>query len=135
MVKKYVKAEAVQLTDNFFSTDFDCKCHHPFCTYTLIDTDLVDSLDVLADKFGSIEITSGFRCSVHNNEVGGKPGSQHLQGKAVDIKTIFASLNELYFTAVKIENFLNGGVGVYNNFIHLDVRGYKARWGNHIEGE
>ncbi len=134
MVKKYPKGVATQLTDNFFTKDFDCKCHHPFCTYTLVDTDLVESLDELCDKFGKISINSGFRCSVHNHEVGGKPGSVHMQGKAADVKSVFASVTEIYYAAVKIQNFLDGGIGIYSNFIHLDVRGYRARWGNH-QGE
>lgn len=130
MVKKYPKAIAAELTKNFLSTDFDCKCTHKFCTYTLVDTDLVDGLEELCDKFAKIDINSGYRCSVHNAEVMGKLGSQHLLGKAADVHTIFASVMEIYYCASKISHFECGGIGLYSNFLHLDVRGHKARWGN-----
>jgi len=32
------------------------------------------------------EINSAFRCPAHNEEVGGVPGSTHLQGLALDLK-------------------------------------------------
>jgi hypothetical protein len=42
---------------------------------------------------------------------------------------------EKLFLAAKVE-FVDGGLGVYpdSNFIHVDVRGTKARWGR-IKGE
>lgn len=42
-------------------------------------------LEPLRKRFGVIRITSGYRCELLNNAIGGKPNSQHLTGQAADI--------------------------------------------------
>lgn len=108
--------------------DFDCKCTNATCRHLYIDTDLVLGLDLLHDLFPQITINSGFRCTAHNKAVGGKAGSFHLLGKAADIRSQFADPTELYYAADKLSVFNQGGVGIYTNFIHVDVRGYRSRW-------
>ena len=70
-----------------------------------------------------IIINSGYRCEVHNKNVGGAKNSLHLKGKAVDIKA--RNQKELIRIVEKV--FTNGGIGYYNSFIHVDV-GQKRRW-------
>lgn len=129
MVKKYTKSEETQLSENFSSLDFDCKCQLPSCSYTLVDEDLVDGLDRLNDKFGKIEITSAFRCAEHNTAVGGAAHSRHLDGRGADIKSSFADVKELYFAALEIPLFKKGGLGGYPKHLHVDTRIGEARWG------
>lgn len=134
MIKRYKKFEDVKLSDNFISTDFDCKCREKTCDFTLIDSDLIYALDQLVDRFvPQIQILSGYRCSHHNAAVQGKLGSFHLLGKGSDIKSQFASPEEIYYHTKSIPLFNNGGIGVYLNWIHLDVRGYKSRWGKFLD--
>ena len=128
MVITYKKGETNKLSDEYNSTHFDCHCVYPQCTETLIDDDLVSGLDKLALIFPIIKINSGFRCAPHNAKVGGKPGSQHLYGKAADVETPFASTLELKNAAEAIAVFSNGGIGLYPTWVHVDVRGVKARW-------
>ena len=77
---KYTKGESIQLSANFKSTEFDCKCKG-YCAETLIDAELVETLQKIRDHFGKpITINSGYRCKMHNKNVGGVSNSQHLTG-------------------------------------------------------
>ncbi len=73
-------------------------------------------------------INSGFRCEKHNKEVKGKPDSQHMLGKAVDVST--SKLDGLQkHRLLKLANAMKfRGIGVYPTFIHLDVRDNQSFW-------
>jgi hypothetical protein len=43
-------------------------------------------LDPARERLGGpVKVNSGYRCVMHNREVGGVPASQHLRGEAADI--------------------------------------------------
>jgi uncharacterized protein YcbK (DUF882 family) len=94
---------------------------------------LAKNLEVIRTHFGNvpIKINSGYRSPAHNAKVKGKSNSMHLQGKAADIviqgyqPTQIAAEIEKLIAAKKISQ---GGLGIYPNFIHYDIRGKKARW-------
>lgn len=120
----YTKGKAVQLSKNFKSTEFDCKCSK--CKTTVIDSALVTLLQKIRDHFGkAVTINSGYRCSSHNKEVGGARNSQHLYGKAADIvvKGVPSSLVYEYADSINVK-----GLGKYNSFTHVDTRSKRARW-------
>jgi len=124
MIEQFAKGEAFQLSKNFTSEEMDCHCAYADCLITYIDLELIDKLQQKREEWGvPIFITSGFRCTRHNSEVGGKKGSLHLVGKAADIK---AEGLEPWKVASLCEDF--DGLGRYPTFTHVDVRGYKARW-------
>lgn len=75
-----------------------------------------------------IIITSGYRCKKHNKDIGGVIGSQHTLNKAADIVVPGMSPIDVWRAASKITQFFEGGMGLYRTFVHLDVRGHKARW-------
>lgn len=112
----------------FLSTDMDCKCDNKNCNTTLIEDDLLIALSQLHLSIGEFYISSGFRCPAHNAVVGGKPDSQHLLGKAADIKSSMTP-KAVATAAAKIDLFENGGIGLYATFTHCDVRKGRARWG------
>jgi uncharacterized protein YcbK (DUF882 family) len=121
------KGESMKLSANFDSKEF--KCDH--CDQSFADKRLVDALQKLRDAIGKpIKILSGFRCVQNNKEAGGGKNSQHLYGKAADIVIEGMSVKEMYYQALTIDDFNQGGIGIYpdNNFIHVDVRDGKARW-------
>ena len=95
---------------------------------------LAENLQILRDKVDSpIYLTNAYRCKAHNATVGGSKNSQHLLGKAADIKSKALSPTEIANTAdslMKNGSFDAGGIGRYNTFTHLDIRGRKARWDN-----
>lgn len=128
MIKEYKKGKSFQISKYFSSIEFDCQCKYPECTTTLVDDDLIYALDKLRRKVRPIHITSGYRCSRHNKDVGGKLGSYHLLGKAADIYVEGLEISSLYYYIVDIAEFKKGGVGVYSTFIHCDVRGTTSRW-------
>ncbi len=73
-------------------------------------------------------VNSGYRCLIHNIACGGAQESQHLYGRAADIRIPGMSTQELYAICDKLNPY--GGVGIYirQGFVHVDVRGKKARW-------
>ena len=122
-----------RLSENFTSREFCCSCG---CGSVRVDEKLVQGLQKLRDRLARpIRITSGYRCEKHNREVGGATNSLHLTGQAADI-TCDMPLMMLYFEAIAIPEFRAGGAGLYpdSNFIHVDTRGKRARWGR-VDGK
>lgn len=113
------------LTANFSRAEFRCKC----CGRLILDKALPIALQQLRDKLGKpITINCGYRCEKHNREVGGAKRSQHLYGKAADIRVAGMSPVEVARIAETIPAFRDGGIGIYNSFTHVDIRRGKARW-------
>lgn len=95
--------------------------------------ELMDNLEIIRKELNNspIKITSGYRNEAHNKSVGGAKNSQHLYGKASDIKVRGFTPSQVYSTIIRLIDegkIKQGGVGKYNTFVHYDIRGYKARW-------
>lgn len=127
MVKKYVKGSDVQLSKNFHLREFDCHCNRTDCIVTYVSTELVQALELLRVEAGPITINDAYRCLFHNVIVGGKEHSQHLLGKAADIKSAFGPVVTAAL-AEEVPAFRDGGIGRYRTFTHVDVRATRARW-------
>lgn len=111
----------IQLTENFNLKEFQCSC----CGTVKIDPELVRRLQAMRDELGvPIIVNSGYRCPAHNKAVGGAKDSQHLVGKAADITA--RDLPRLMLLAEKY--FHDQGLGLYKNYVHVDVRGTRVRW-------
>ncbi len=125
MIREYVKGMRHQLSDHFNSDEFDCHCKRGLCIVTYIDDDLIAKLEEHRVKWDGKRITiiSGFRCTAHNLEVKGKPGSSHLIGKAGDITVEGMTPDEVANDCEDMD-----GLGRYDDFTHVDVRGHKSRW-------
>lgn len=97
---------------------------------TVVHRELIVRLNAIRSRFGKpIIVNSGYRSPEHNKAVGGVKNSFHVQGLAADVRPEdLKDLPELQ----KIADELNphGGVGFYNTFVHVDVRGEKSRWDN-----
>lgn len=128
MISEYKKGKSFQLSKNFSSLEFDCHCQYKECNTTVVDLELIDALERLRKKVKPIHITSGYRCSRFNKDVGGKLGSYHLVGRAADIYVEGLSISSLYYYIIEIPTFKNGGVGTASTFIHVDSRGHCSRW-------
>lgn len=119
-----------QISKNFNLQEFECT--HPDHRHVRVDDELVEKLQQLRDRLDvPLVINSAYRCSERNKQVGGVDNSQHLYGKEVDISlhTIPLQIKEIKRIARQI-GFT--GVGLYNTFIHLDVRHRRADWDNRI---
>ena len=131
MAQIFAKGFSVSLSPHFYSTDFDCRCKRPQCCVTLVDENLPLALEKLWDIVGPFKIDSGNRCPEHNEEVGGAPRSQHVEGKAADCRSSNGKTGpEMAAAAEHVPAFAAGGIGTYEVFAHCDVRQGKARWQN-----
>jgi len=124
----------MKLTKNFSLAEFDCKDGTKVPEkYIKNAQEVANNLQVLRDYLGvPVSITgSGYRTPAHNKKVGGAKNSQHLTCSAADInakdispKVLAATIETLIAT----KKMKQGGVGIYPNFIHYDIRNSKARW-------
>ena len=114
----------IKISENFKLSEFECRC----CKTVKLDSELLERLQKMRDEAGRPLVISGsgYRCPAHNRAVGGASGSQHMEGKAADYRIPGMSNEQQRQLAEK--HFPDGGVGFYNNFVHVDVRGRKARW-------
>jgi len=114
------------LSEHFSKTELACHC----CGQLKIESGLVDALEQLRALAGKeIIVHDGYRCSLHNQKVGGVSDSEHMLGVAADIAIPGLTLQQMYELALQVPAFLNGGIGVYDGgFLHVDVRIHPARW-------
>jgi len=122
------------MTKNFKLKEFKCKCgcDMPLEVYENI-IKLSSQLQFLRDYTGRpITINSAYRCPEYNAKISGSSKkSQHMLGKAADITIqslkpaeVFMIIEEL----IDMGHMLQGGLGLYDTFVHYDIRKTKARW-------
>ena len=126
-IKAYSKAKDgnKKLSTNFRVKEFACT---DGSDPIFIDSDLVNVLQKIRKHFGkSVTITSAYRTPPKNKAVGGQAYSQHLYGRAADIKVKGVTPKKV---AAYAETLLKnkGGIGIYSTFTHIDTRSTKARW-------
>ena len=114
-----------KLSTNFRVSEFACK---DGSDPVFIDTELVTVLQKIREHFGKpVTITSAYRTPTRNKEAGGTTYSQHLYGKAADIKISGVAPKKVAdYAETLLKN--HGGIGIYNTFTHIDVRATPSRW-------
>lgn len=101
---------------------------------TKIDPELLDLIYDIRESLGSngtYEVISAYRSPATNEMLRQRTGSvaknsQHLLGKAIDVRLTEIDLRELHAAAIAIQR---GGVGYYakSDFVHIDT-GRVRRW-------
>ena len=93
---------------------------------------LAEQLQVIRDYIAKpITINIAYRPYWWEKKRGRNGKSQHCLGKAADIKVMGYDNRELHkaiLELIKDKKIIDGGVGLYNTFIHYDIRPYSARW-------
>jgi len=126
------------MSEHFDLAEFDCPC----CGLVNVDPELIAALEQYRVDAGNRPVTvlSACRCPQHNAAVRGEAHSQHLTTglracTAADIVVPGLTLAQMYFVACKVAAFNDGGIGIYldKQFVHVDVRPDRARWG-HVSG-
>lgn len=126
-IKAYSKAKDgnMQLSKNFRVKEFACS---DGSDPVFIDSELVTILQKIRNHFGkAVTITSAYRTPGKNKACGGTLYSQHLYGRAADIKIKSVAPKTVAAYAEKLMPN-KGGIGIYKTFTHIDVRASKSRW-------
>ena len=115
------------ISKHFNRSEFACKCTSE-CEYNAIDARLLEILEKMREYFGKpVIVNSGCRCPEHNFFVGSDDSSQHIRSKAADITIKGVQVDDIFNYAIHLLAG-KGGIGIYDNFIHIDVREETARW-------
>lgn len=109
---------------NFTREEFACGCG---CGFDDIDPLIVTTLQRLRDEVQRpVVVNSGCRCRSHNAAVKGAPNSQHMRGKAADIKIdgmtsqqIIDVIRRLYLDG---EIYVGYVYAINGASVHVDVR-------------
>lgn len=124
-----------KLTENFNLFEFSCnnESKTPVPKKYLNNVrKLAENLQVLRyDIAKSINVNSGYRTPAYNKKVGGVKASQHMTAKAADIHVKGISpkkLGERIKKLIEEGKMDKGGLGIYKNFVHYDIRGVNRRW-------
>lgn len=126
--KKYFifnKGEKLKLSDNFQSSEFECKCSNKECVEQRVSIDLIESLQKARTALNTgFVVTSGYRCEAHNKAIGGAKSSQHLKGNAADIKT-----KDMDKLDTELQKHFDAIGDAKPSFLHVDIRrDAKRRW-------
>jgi hypothetical protein len=87
----------IQLSRHFKLSEFECRCKL-YCGYSVkITPGLLTVVELIWERLNMtippdaarlpLLIRSGYRCPVHNGNVGGRKDSYHCQGRAADLAT------------------------------------------------
>lgn len=110
----------------FSDKELRCSC----CKKNRCTDYFLEKLESLRIEFGRpMTVNCAYRCEVKNKLVGGALNSYHLAGQAVDIH-----IPDSQYRAelVKVALMLGWSVGVYETFVHLDLRGLQTMfYGNY----
>ena len=97
---------------------------------------LAETLDVIREAWGkplSLTPNGGYRSAAHNRATGGSKRSQHMLGRAADLRAPRGQSRKLWNLIWRLRREgklpLLSGVGLYKSFVHVDVGGPRRKDG------
>ena len=123
----------MKLTDNFSLAEFNSKDGAEMPAGVLENIiKLAANIQIIRDEIGcALHVNSAYRSPAHNKAIGGVKNSQHLLGKASDLTSREHTPYQLYNIIkglIADGKISKGGLGLYNSFVHYDIRGTNAQW-------
>jgi len=119
------------ISEHFSESEIKCKCG---CGQAIIQDELYRVMEIVREYAGghSINVHCVNRCKKHNKEVGGVNRSQHLRGAAMDFHIPKIDMPDLHDIIIELfDSDVVRNIGLYNSFIHVDIRtGKKRFWDN-----
>jgi GH25 family lysozyme M1 (1,4-beta-N-acetylmuramidase) len=138
-VKTYASSDKTQLSTHFNVQEFKCKCGKSHDI--LASSELIDKLELLysALNCSKIIVNSGYRCTMHDKNVGGTGSGQHTKGTAADIVCYGQDGNPISSKKVSCKAQDIGFTGIANitsayTSTHVDVRTGKKWYGDETKG-
>jgi uncharacterized protein YcbK (DUF882 family) len=128
------------ITPHFSLDEFACKDGTSYPAEWITDrlALLCETLEVIRREAGDkpLRILSGYRTPAWNQRVEGSPRSQHVEGRAADIQHPSLTAAQLHSIILLCHGGKKlaalGGLGLYESFVHVDVRqnsdGRLRRW-------
>ncbi len=116
------------ISEHFTKKEATCKCG---CGQMIIQDDLYRLMEIVREYCGgySVNVHCVNRCVNHNKNVGGVSNSQHLRGAAMDFHIPKLDMPDLHSLMFELYNSdVVNNLGLYNSFIHVDVRTGKKRF-------
>lgn len=97
---------------------------------------LMDTLETIRATCGGKSITitpaGGYRSpEVNKKKKGRATKSQHLLGRAADIRVAGMTSKRVFYLVRELQAsgaIPKGGLACYPTFVHVDIRGHRARW-------
>lgn len=113
------------ISKNFYRSEHACNCG---CGFDTVDVELNHILQVdLRDYYNKKVTIQGNRCPYWNDHEDGSDDSQHMEAKAAD--TVVEGVSPLaVYTYLDRKYPDKYGLGLYDDFVHIDPRPDKARW-------
>jgi len=114
-------------TTNFRMEEFLCK--HCGEGAMIVKFALLDALQRLRDRvLLPMNVSCGYRCHIHNGDVGGAPDSAHIAGEAADIWDLDGKL-KLFCTPQILElcGLWAEDYATTTDWIHLQIRPASSR--------
>jgi hypothetical protein len=125
-IKTYSFNDKTQLTNNFNVSEFKCKCGSSHSTK--LSSELVEMLQKMTDliKADYVLISSGYRCSTHDKNVGGTGTGPHTEGYAADCQFVKNGkpISTKLLSCVAQDLGFKGIANINNDYtyIHLDMK-------------
>jgi zinc D-Ala-D-Ala carboxypeptidase len=104
---------------SFFTID-EFRCSH--CGQVLMSEDFLACLDELRENCGfPFDVSSGFRCPQHPEEVKKEKPGTHNGGIAADIR-VYNGFQRRKVVEEALKMGVFNGIGVSKTFVHVDIR-------------
>lgn len=107
----------------FKKSEFKCKCGGKHCNGYPVEPNekLVKVADRTREHFGKpITVSSGVRCTKHNEKVGGVANSRHRYGKAMDF-CVSGMPSSIVLAYVQSQKEIRYAYAIDSNYVHMDV--------------